>query len=482
MSRFELDDIGEYEFVDQGDEATRAPQVFSEPPPVAVPGDMVVSQTGATAEVYVFIGPDETTPDRPPTWAPLQAPVGDTVNGPGIGMWDATVDYTYPDVVITGTPAAGFRLWLATENVAAGSPAPDAVGAVGWSPVGSPTTGFRLIGTSPTVAALPAAGNTLGDMRLVDADGHVYLWGSDNAWHDIGALQGPQGPPGLDGAQGAQGPAGADGVQGPPGPPGDGIELLGSFPTEVDLPTDAQPGDAYIIEATGDLAVYGSDGQWRFLHTIVGPTGAEGPQGPIGPAGPVTPMVIVEGVDPPVDLPLGALFFDLDADNPIMEIENRLATVEALVAAHATNLATDGASITALQALVTGLRTDLNALTARIGSLVATAWTPTWGNFNNASSTAFYMQIAPNLYVITVRINSNAGNTAKAAGTITFTLPPGVTPLVETIIPAVSSAHADMMCIANASAATIYATNAGGTFTANQAVGVCRFNGILMVQ
>jgi hypothetical protein len=160
-------------------------------------------------------------------------------------------------------------------------------------------------------------------------------------------------------------------VPGPAGADGTGIEVRGSLPTDADLvpliPT-AVPGDAYIIVATGNLQVFGNDNQFHELTQVVGPTGPEGPQGPAGPAGPVTPMTIVEGIDPPPTLPLGALFFDLDADNPIMDLDDRVAALETEVPAV---LATANAA----QSTATAAQTTANTAnsTANSASTAASA-------------------------------------------------------------------------------------------------------------
>src|SRR5262245_18522844 len=106
---------------------------------------------------------------------------------------------------------------------------------------------------------------------------------------------GPQGEPGLTGPQGNTGPAGPTGSAGPmgpvgpPGPAGTGLNMKGTVPTELDLPaTGNLVGDAYVVEATGDL--WSWDGtQWNNLGPIQGPAGPTGPEGPEGPEGPTGP-------------------------------------------------------------------------------------------------------------------------------------------------------------------------------------------------
>ena len=81
--------------------------------------------------------------------------------------------------------------------------------------------------------------------------------------------QGPQGPAGSPGAAGAAGPAGAE------GPPGAGVHVTGSVATAADLPASGDPGDAYIVTATGHLHVW--DGSaWIDTGLVQGPAGAPG--------------------------------------------------------------------------------------------------------------------------------------------------------------------------------------------------------------
>ena len=88
---------------------------------------------------------------------------------------------------------------------------------------------------------------------------------------------------GLEGDPGPQGPAGATGPQ---GPAGTGINMLGQVPTVGDLPpTGNADGDAYTVEADGDLYVWDGD-SWNNVGPMQGPQGVPGPQGVQGPTGP----------------------------------------------------------------------------------------------------------------------------------------------------------------------------------------------------
>lgn len=117
-------------------------------------------------------------------------------------------------------------------------------------PAGADGTSINILGTKPTVADLPATGNTVGDLWVIDQSGggatagDGYVWTDGGAWLNIGPLRGPQG---IQGIQGAQGPAGADGVDGVDGTDG----------------ADGAPGPT-------------------------GPQGPQGIQGPTGPSGGVT--------------------------------------------------------------------------------------------------------------------------------------------------------------------------------------------------
>lgn len=103
-----------------------------------------------------------------------------------------------------------------------------------------------------------APGNEIGDSFVDGTTGHIWQW-NGTTWTDTGnSLKGPQGDAGTI------------------------VNLKGTVPTFGDLPTDAAPGDGWVVEADGDLYVW--DGtQWNNVGPIQGP---EGPQGPVGPQGP----------------------------------------------------------------------------------------------------------------------------------------------------------------------------------------------------
>jgi hypothetical protein len=78
------------------------------------------------------------------------------------------------------------------------------------------------------------------------------------------------------------------GIAGPTGPQGTSLNILGSVATVADLPASGNPNDAYIVQDSGDLYVWGGDA-WTSVGQIVGPTGPTGPQGAdstvVGPTG-----------------------------------------------------------------------------------------------------------------------------------------------------------------------------------------------------
>lgn len=107
-----------------------------------------------------------------------------------------------------------------------------------------------------------------------------------------------------------KGATGNTGLQGPPGKDGTGVTIIGSLPSEKDLPPVGAPGDAYMIE--GNLYVWQDNtNTWKNVGPIQGPQGKsaydlavengfigtmeewieslkgmQGPQGPEGPPGP----------------------------------------------------------------------------------------------------------------------------------------------------------------------------------------------------
>ena len=156
-------------------------------------------------------------------------------------------------------------------------------------PAGADGTSIEIQGTKPTVADLPATGNTVGDLWIIDQTGggatagDGYVWTAENTWLNIGPLRGPQGIQGVAGVNGTNGTNGADGAQGATGPAGangvDGVDGANGAPGA----TGAQ-GPQGIQGVKGDKGDQGDQGPRGFQGT----TGATGPVGPAGGVNSVT--------------------------------------------------------------------------------------------------------------------------------------------------------------------------------------------------
>ena len=76
---------------------------------------------------------------------------------------------------------------------------------------GADGTSIKILGTKPTVADLPATGDAVGDLWIIDQAGEGaeagdgYVWTDGDTWLNIGPLRGPQGTQGAQGPQGIQG-------------------------------------------------------------------------------------------------------------------------------------------------------------------------------------------------------------------------------------------------------------------------------------
>src|SRR5215469_11493872 len=204
-------------------------------------------------------------------------------------------------------------------------------------PQGPAGQSLSMKGSVSSSSSLPASGNNLNDAWIASDTGHLWVW-NGSSWVDAGQFQGPigptgpqgiqgatgltgpagatgptgpagptgdtgltgntgpqgpqgnqgptgpAGPQGTTGATGAQGPQGPAGPQGPQGNPGQSVTIVGSVPTEADLPTSASPGDGYITEDTGHLWVW-SGTVWNDVGLVQGPPGPTGPTGPQGATG-----------------------------------------------------------------------------------------------------------------------------------------------------------------------------------------------------
>jgi hypothetical protein len=126
-----------------------------------------------------------------------------------------------------------------------------------------------------------------GIQGIQGVQGEVGSQGIKGDTGDTG-LQGDIGPQGI---QGIQGPIGLTGLTGEKGNDGTGVNILGSFSTEAELPLTGSSGDAYLIQ--GFLYVWDPiTSGYINAGNIQGPSGPQGiqgiqgPQGVIGPAGP----------------------------------------------------------------------------------------------------------------------------------------------------------------------------------------------------
>ena len=85
-------------------------------------------------------------------------------------------------------------------------------------PQGPPGTGVTIRGSYPDYEALITTNpqGEPGDSYMVQGD--LYVWNQEEeAWDNVGRIQGPQGETGEQGPQGIQGPKGNQGERGPQG-------------------------------------------------------------------------------------------------------------------------------------------------------------------------------------------------------------------------------------------------------------------------
>ena len=188
---------------------------------------------------------------------------------------------------------------------------------------------FDALGADRSVALSTLYAMHPIDVMLRDADGHAAIWRSVATGQDRGAYReipvaliagdetllprdipievsisitppngptgdtgsqgpqgeiGPQGQQGIQGEQGIQGPTGyqgdqgIQGIQGDTGPKGDrgytgsAFSIQGTKATVGDLPGTGSEGQAWIVEADGDLYVWDVQGlHWSSVGQIVGP-------------------------------------------------------------------------------------------------------------------------------------------------------------------------------------------------------------------
>lgn len=182
---------------------------------------------------------------------------------------------------------------------------------------GPPGTGMIYKGNVATSSALPATGNTQGDMYVTQDTGHAWIW-STGAWLDSGQWLGPQGVPGPGGSQGIQGvpgvpgPAGSQGIQGVQGvpgvagAPGASVTYMGTVATSSALPATGTAGQLWLAQDTGHGWMWSTNnnqwndtGPWQGIQGIQGvpgvagspgAAGSPGSPGAIGPVGPIGPQ------------------------------------------------------------------------------------------------------------------------------------------------------------------------------------------------
>ena len=172
----------------------------------------------------------------------------------------------------------------------------------------------------------PSTGVQVGDL-VMDAAGQLYTVASvaegGGSVH-VGAatavsLMGPQGPKGADGAPGADGKDGT------------GVTIKGSYASLSALQSahaTGEPGDAYMLEDTGHLAVWSDEqSQWVDVGQIKGdkgdkgdageqgPQGPKGDQGDTGPQGPQGVGVTVGHGAPSEAAQVGSIYIDADTGN-----------------------------------------------------------------------------------------------------------------------------------------------------------------------
>lgn len=150
------------------------------------------------------------------------------------------------------------------------------------------------------------AGNATDSQTLMVNGGTLTISNGNSVQIPQGpqGIQGEQGPPGEQGPQGIQGIQGETGATGPAGADGTGVNILGGFASESELPTSGTPGDAYLIQ--GDLYVW-TGSVWENVGNIQGPpgpmgatgtSGAQGPQGVQGDTGPAGPTGVTGATGP----------------------------------------------------------------------------------------------------------------------------------------------------------------------------------------
>ena len=126
---------------------------------------------------------------------------------------------------------------------------------------------------------------------------------------------GPFGPAGPAGPAGEQGPQGEEGPAGPKGQPGLSIIPKGEVDAPEFLPTDATPGDIYLVGGT-NLWVLDATHAWNDLGDLSGNQGADGGVGPAGPLNQdLSPWCVSQIPSPPNSFDTGAVAWVLPRPN-----------------------------------------------------------------------------------------------------------------------------------------------------------------------
>lgn len=153
---------------------------------------------------------------------------------------------------------------------------------------------FRTVNTALTGSAsvqitniTPNTGIQVGD-KLIDTNSDVWEVATVNDSDVVVGAAAVTSIKGLKGDTGEQGPAGEDGT---------GVNIKGSVENVESLPLEGEPGDAYVITDTGNLAVWDEE-QQKFVDTgaqIKGPKGDKGETGDAGVAATVTVGTVTTG-------------------------------------------------------------------------------------------------------------------------------------------------------------------------------------------
>lgn len=145
-------------------------------------------------------------------------------------------------------------------------------------PKGADGTSVVIKGSVATHSALPATGNTLGDLWIALDTSHGWVWSTGNVWADVGPIQGPAGPSGPSGSAGPAGTAATIAV---------GTTTTGAAGSNAAV-TQSGSSSAAVFNFTVPQGVAGASGPQGPSGTM-GPTGSQGPKGDTGATGSAGP-------------------------------------------------------------------------------------------------------------------------------------------------------------------------------------------------